>query len=326
MSKLEKLYELAEDVLNSTDELYRLSYNNVEIDSKEYKESVDNVKRKVFEEYEFVSAMNMKEVDSCLNDFKKLIEENYELTETDDLTTFEGITIFLRLLIDKEETTLEPTSKYNADILLRVFDRLKNQSYILCGEGIAIGVKRDKEQRFGYKVSVYDALISSLNLEVIKRMKQKIYNLVPTRDDDYKFTKDLKYNQKCLEFISLLGNFVSEMLFLSAYTDIDKIKLPSIDKLKDKMGIDEFIDMIYEEAKNIVDDLSEMTTLKYTPGAVFDFLKLVTSFEVYMQYLDLVHLNKIAEYCDLSTNKENTPCMSGITGFAKARIKKKEKE
>ena len=55
-------------------------------------------------------------------------------------------------------------------------------------------------------------------------MKKKIYNLVPIRDDDYKFIKDLIYNQRSLEFTSLLGNFVSEMLFLSAYTDLDKIK------------------------------------------------------------------------------------------------------
>jgi hypothetical protein len=149
-----------------------MSYNKVDINSKDYKETVDKIKREVFLEYDFVRAMSMEEVDSCLNEFRKLLEDNYELTEDDDLTTFEGIAIFLRLLIDEEEATLETNSKYNANILLRVFDRLKNQTYVLTGEGIAIGIKRNKDEKQGYKTSVYD-VFSDGRIEFLMPMLQQ---------------------------------------------------------------------------------------------------------------------------------------------------------
>lgn len=322
MTNLELLYEIADKILNKQNELYRLLVDkNIDNQSLEHKNIFNELKILVIKENAFISSLKIEDVDICIGDLKTLLENNFELTEENDITSFDGLEEFIRKLITNID---DVESIYDADVLLRVFDRLKSRSYIKCGEGVRMKINIDTEA-INYDVWIWDAIMSELNLTVLKKIKDAIYSLVPSRKEENKFISDLKFNLECLKLKVLFGNFSSEIKAICANNDLDKIKVKDLNNFMklDNLALDDLNDFLLEEAKKHIDTLADITYLVYSPGSVFDFKEEVTSFEVLVSHMDLETLKSIYDYSTKLTNNENNPCMSGINNFIKAKIKRK---
>lgn len=320
--KIKQLYDIASNTTNIYDQIFFLTSKGILSDnSNEYDNLIENAKLLVLKESSILSNLGIEELDVILNDLRIFIKNNFELTSDDDLESIEGIEVFLKSISSKydyKELSVDP------DVLLRLFDRLKNQTYILCGDAIKMKLKKDNESLLSYEVSVWDSVMSILNIRTIKNIKDKIYSLIPSSDDDIKFIKDLKYELECSKLTYFYATFASEIFAIFTNNDIDKIAMPSIDKLKelDVLDVDLFNEFLLAEARIILNDLSNIDYLEYTPECIFYFLRLVTAFEVLINNMDINTLIKIEEDCNKLTNNKNLACMDGINNFVKKKIKR----
>ena len=324
MTKLMELYKLAEDITNVYDEIIFLTSKKIiSPNSDEYNNLIERAKILVLKESSMVSNYKIEELDEILDDLRKILNKYFNVSLEDDISTVEGTEAFLKKLsnsLDREEY------KYDIDVLLRVFDRLKNQTFILRGDVVRVKLKTNNKELITYDVSLWDSIMSSLNMQTLKNVKDKIYGLVPSNRSDIKFIESLKYNLECSKFTYFYANFMAEIFALYAFNDIDKIKTPDIEKIKSLSIFDNdlYNEFLINEARIIADDLASLEYLENNPECIFYFLRLVTSFEVLITNMNKNSLKEIAEYCINLTNENNLPCMEGINKFVKARIKREK--
>lgn len=321
MKTFETLYRHSADVNIKIDELYHQILNNkIETTSEEQKKLIEEIKTLVIKEGEYTKNLTKQDVENCLNTLKNVIKENFELTASDDLDTLEGIEIYLKILIDEIE---DSDFQYDPNILLRVFDRLKSKKHILEGDVLNLTLTKNNT-KLKYEVTIKDIVTSTLNINVAKTLETKIYSLVPTQKSDEDFIEDLKDIFTYFKLQSIFSNFTSEMKAL--YTNIELSKIPNTDleKIKNLNIIDDetISDFIFDWAKNLVEELSNIVELLYNPDNIFYFLKIVTAIEVIITYLNKESLKTLLEYSQALTNKHNYPAMSGINNFVKRKIKK----
>lgn len=322
MNNFKILYELAEKITDIYDQIFYLTSKGIiDTNSNEYNNLIEEAKILVLQESSLLSSLKIEELDIILNDLRAFIKEKFELTSDDDLDTVEGTEIFLKSLSSKydyNELEVDP------DILLRIFDRLKNQTHILCGDVIKMKLKMNNNNLISYEVSVWDCVMSILNIQTLKNIKKKIDSLIPNNAEDIKFIKDLNYELDYFKLTYLYATFASEIFALYSFNDIDKIVMPNIDKLRelDVLDNDLFNEFLLAEAKIAADDLASIDYLEYNPECISYFLRLVTAFEVLVNNMDKITLNKIGEYCISLTNDKNFPCMEGINKFVHKRIKR----
>ena len=324
MTKLMELYKLAEDITNVYDEIFFLTSKKIiSPNSDEYNNLIERAKILVLKESSMVSNYKIEELNEILDDLRKILNKYFIVSLEDDISTVEGTEAFLKKLsnsLDREEY------KYDIDVLLRVFDRLKNQIFILCGDVVRVKLKSNNIELTTYDISLCDSIMSSLNMQTLKNVKDKIYGLVPSNRSDIKFIESLKYNLECSKFTYFYANFMAEIFALYAFNDIDKIKTPDIEKIKSLSIFDNdlYNEFLINEARIIADDLASLEYLENNPECIFYFLRLVTSFEVLITNMNKNSLKEIAEYCINLTNENNLPCMEGINKFVKARIKREK--
>lgn len=324
MTKLMELYKLAEDITNVYDEIFFLTSKKIiSPNSDEYNNLIERAKILVLKESSMVSNYKIEELNEILDDLRKILNKYFNVSLEDDISTVEGTEAFLKKLsnsLDREEY------KYDIDVLLRVFDRLKNQTFILCGDIVRVKLKSNNIELTTYDISLWDSIMSSLNIQTLRKVKDKIYGLVPSNRSDVKFIESLKYNLECSKFTYFYANFMAEIFALYAFNDIDKIKTPDIEKIKSLSIFDNdlYNEFLINEARIIADDLASLEYLENNPECIFYFLRLVTSFEVLITNMNKNSLKEIAEYCINLTNENNLPCMEGINKFVKARIKREK--
>ena len=327
MTNFELLYQIATEITKKLDELFYLTSRDVlEEDPNEKSTILEELKILVLKENSLVASMSMENVELCLKELRKILNDNFEITNDDDIKSLDGIELYLKKLIDAMDADEE---EYDPNVLLRTFDRLKSRTDIIVGEGVRLKLKQNNTQIMSYDVSVWDATKSILNIETLKRMKKKIFRLIPTTVEDIKFIKELKFNLECFMLTALYSNFASEIQALHVNNDIDKISLPGINKLIELDILDP--DLFYldslAEGEFLADELSEIVidSLENNPDSVFYFLRIVTAFEVLISYMDVKTLKEVRDYCQVVTNDQNYPCMSGINNLVKAKIKRQEK-
>lgn len=324
MTKFMELYDIAEEITNIYDEMFFLtSMKIISTNSNEYDNLIEKAKILVLRENAILSNLKIKELDDIFDDLRKILIDNFNLGIEDDISTVEGIEEFLNKLsnsLDRDEY------KFNIDVLLRIFNRLNNQTFILCGDAISVKLENNDKQATTYDVSLWDSIISILNIQTLKNIKDKIYGLVPSSSSDIKFIESLKYNLECSELVYFYATFMAEIFALYASNRIDNIVMPSIEQLK-KLSIfdDDFYNKILvSEAKMVTDELANLEYLENNLECVFYFLRTVTSFEVLINNMNKNCLKELEEYCAGLTNEKNYPCMEGINKFIKKRIKREK--
>ena len=322
MTKFKELYDIAEEITNIYDELFTLTSRKIiSANSNEYNNLIEQAKILVLTESAILSNLKIEELNEVLDNLRKMLIENLDISIEENISTAEGIEEFLKNLSDNPD---REKYKFNIDVLLRVFDRIKNQTLILCGDAIRVKLKTNTRELTTYDVSIWDSIMSFLNIQTLRCVKDKIYRLVPSSRSDIKFIESLKYSLECSKFTYFYATFMAEIFALYAFNDIDKIKVPNIEILKklDIFDNDLYNAFLLNEAKIITNELATLEYLENNPECIFYFLRLVTSFEVLITNMNKSSLSKVAEYCLNLTNENNLPCMEGINKFVKARIKK----
>lgn len=322
MIKFMELYKIANDIDCIYDEMYTLVSRGIISDkSGEYNNLIEKAKILVLQESSIFDSLKKEEIENILEELRILIRDNFELGMGDEIDTIEEIGLFFKNICGSCGNNINELS---IGSILRVIDRLKNQKFILDKKAIRIRLKKNNEQLIPYQVSIWDAVMTYLNLNVLKNIKDKIYGIVPKSKSDIKFIEYLKHNLDCTKIECFYATFMAEIYALYAFNDIDKIAIPNIEMIK-KLPIfdnDLYNEFLLNDAKVLADELASLDYLERTPECIFYFLKLVTSFEVTITNMNKNDLKKVADYCVGLTNENNLPCMEGINKFVKARIKK----
>ena len=235
MTNLEQLYELGDKITKKLDELFTLTINGIiQPNSIEYDVLIEEIKLLVLKESALVSSLEREDIDICLIDLKTILRENFEVESDTDLSELGGLEICIKNLA----YGFEGESKYDTDVLVRVFDRLKNRIYILDGEVVRLRISLNNGDVVNYDVSIWDAITSELNIEFLKTMQDKIYKLVPVQDGDSKFISDLKSIFESLKMNVLFSNFASEMKALYVKNNFDRMKVTDIERFKKLKSFD----------------------------------------------------------------------------------------
>ena len=321
-----ELYELSYEITKKIDELFTLTINGViNFNSMEYEALIEEIKLLVFKENALVSSLEREDVDIFLTDLKTVLSENYEVTRDTDLNELGGLEKYIESLACE---CTDDNGKYNIQVLVRVFDRLKNRIYILDKEVVRLKFSLGSNEVINYEVSIWEAITGELNIEFLKTMKDKIYKLVPIKAGDAEFIKELKTNFEALRMNVIFSNFASEMKALYAKNNIDRMKVTDIERFKiiKSFDLERYVSILLNNAEYSADKLANTTSLDYNPVDILKFLRNVTLFETIVKYMDLDTLRIINDYCQSISTKENNPCMSGINNLVKKRIRSEERK
>ena len=171
MNKFTICYNISKEII---DNYIKLLYNsNYKENSSSYTNMINNIKKLVLQEYVLIHSMTLKEIEQYLDK-------------------------------DCNET------EYNLDVIPRIKNRLVAQKEILLGKNISPTELNLNSIPINIDFSIYDVILSIINLDIIKRLKNKIYFLNSNNNNDKLFIKSLKQklNTSKIEFLSLIIFFI----------------------------------------------------------------------------------------------------------------------
>ena len=324
MTKFMELHEIAEEITKIYDDMYILTSKKIiSANSSEYSNLIEQAIILMLRESTILSSLKIKELEEVLDDLRKMLIENFGACIEEDISTVEGTKEFLNKLSNSPN---RDEYNFNIDVILRIFERLNNQIFILCGDAIKIKLEFEDIQLATYDVSFEDSIISILNIQVLKKLKDKIYRLIPNSRSDIKFIESLECNLESSKLTYFYASFMAEIFALFASNRIDNIVMPTIEQLKIMSIFDDdlYNRFLVSKAKIAANELANLEYLENNPNCVFYFLRLVTSFEVLINNMNKSCLEELEEYCVSLTNEKNYPCMEGINKFVKKRIKREK--
>lgn len=259
---------------------------------------------------------NMKQ--DKLNEIKTLVNEEYKIIHSMS-------SVDVKLCLEKVN---DNDNNYDSAALTRLRNKLEDYQEVLNGNYITtseLGIKNIPQDK---AYSSYEIILSMFNIEVMKRMKDKIYSLTPTCDKDIKFTNNLKKQLEASRINFLFNESTSELISLYNNVDIDQIPRIDIKNLKNKKIRNNSLNNIITGTsavyvKKILDILSSMPKPDNNPSDMFDYLTLITRLEVLISYLDKNSLKMIYNYCNCIINKENKIKMILVRKLIKDQIEDK---
>lgn len=267
----------------------------------------------VFPIYDIDFSLRSEMVDSILD----MVLEEYKLIHK-----------MIELGIDKDIDKIYSNNNddYN-EVVVRIKNKLADRREILNGVYItAYELGLDKVDN-NMKFSVYDAIVSMININTIKSLYNKIYSLKSYCDSDDKFIELLKTRLNVSKIELLFNTNVSEIIALYYNTSIDDI--PRIDEMKIRKKIEllnnKKFDSLIENTviifiARIVQELAKIRNVKNNDRDVFKYLVSITQIEVLINYLDKNKLQELYDFCIKMTNNENKASMNNIKRLVKNKI------
>ena len=271
----------------------------------------------------------MDKFDICYNISKQIIDNYIDLLYSsiykDNYNMYNDLVLKIRDLVFQEymiissftldeinmylEYDFNNDDSYDLNVIPRIINRLVAYKEIMYGKSIST-------LEFGLEVfsnkidfSIYDSILSMINLDIIKSIKNKIYSLNYDCDGDRRFVNLLKKKLNYSKINFLFNSSMIEMLSLFYNTDIDKI--PKIDELKIKDKISKFNDIEIRNSftstllvafdKNIK-KLVSIDNINNNVDDVFNYLVLITTIEILISYMDKNLLKICYDYCSSIDN------------------------
>ena len=286
MNKLEEIHNISSEILDKYRELILMS-NYIVTSNDKYRELVNEIKELVRKEYDMVHKLSFIEVELSLERIKEL-----GLIYTD--RAWKRV---LNKILDYRE----------------LFKRNTIKSSSL---GMEL-IPSDME------FSTYDIMLSLVDIEVIKKVKNKINNLVISCDSDRRFVRSLKEKLNKSKEKLLFNGSSSEIIALYYNTNIDEIPSIDISKIKREV-IDKNIDAILNTSietyiTKILDSLA-VITIYNNPEDIFTYLTLITQIEVMIDYIDREVLDKIYRYGSQITNISNSNNMDMVKKLIRRKM------
>lgn len=292
MEYLEKIYRISNQILNKYKSLLSMS-NTVVASNDKYKELIDEIKELVRKEYYMVHSLSQIELELSLETIKEL-----------------G-------LIYIDESWVRVLSK-----ILEYREIYKRNTIKSGNLGIEF-IPKDLE------FSIYDVMLSMVDIETIKKVKDKIYNLVVSCDSDRRFVYSLKEKLNNSKEKLLFKGVSSEVIALYYNTDIDQIPSIDISKIKEttkNINIDNILNKSVELYITKILDTLAGNTFYNNPEDVFTYLTLITQIEVMINYMDKSTLDKIYRYGSQITNMNNSNNMDTAKKLIRRKMKNNHHE
>lgn len=328
MDKLDELYDISKRIVMVEDGITELSSNMIAEASSISNELIAELKTLVLKEYDLVAKMSSIEMDDCLGALKNLVIKRFQTIDNNiakKLTNIVDIERYLGGVSIKSETDI---SNLEIDTLLRICCVLKRQIDSLFGELIKVQNLLGPAIPENVQASIGDIILAMLYIEVLKRLKKKIYTLKPLARQDILFIQDIKLNLNIYQYLIFFENFAPEVISLCYDCDLDKIPTLDINKIKELKVCDALAtnDFIMDMAEFIVSKLAKIQNVNIDSNIeIFSFLITITNFEVLISYMDKGMLKKIYGYCLEVSNSKNLACMSGVAKLVKKKLKEDNK-
>ena len=223
----------------------------------------------------------------------------------------------------------ELDEEYSSIVFDRVNSKMMNLSddydnYVICGDELGID-----NIPLRMHLSLFDAMMSMLQLEAHKRLYDRIYNLNITCSQDEKFVLRLKEKLKNYSFDSFYLMSTSEVIALGYDSDINKMpsirrevienKLKSIKKDGSSKDFDESVDTF---TKTALTRLLSVERLENNPDKVFNYLLNYIQLEVAIDsYLTKEQLKDLDGYLDKIKKDSNKNSINMVKKLIKRRNK-----
>lgn len=247
-----------------------------------------------------------------IKELKKSIEEENNILRT---ITLEEIKLYLK----------EPHSENETEI--RLVNKLINHKEILHGRYLTGDILSLRGISGDMKISIYDVVLSKLNVDLIKELKRKIYNLNVCEHSDEVFIGLLKKALKESRLSLLYETSLSEMLILEHNNDIDK--MPNIDLTIVGNAISTLsIDTLGRVSETVIDKyimdvlkkIANTSNMRNNYIDVFTYLVTITQVEMLLDYMDRELLDMFYYYCDININSSNRTSMEYVKRLIRNRI------
>ena len=278
--------------------------------------------------------------DECLDISNKIINKYIELLLSygnDDLDS-RKIDSILELVLKEYDIIYnlnnKDLNKYiklvnlsDNEVLYRIKNKLIDYKEVLNGiyiTGFELGLNKIN----GYmRFSIYDTIISMINIDTIKSLYNKIYSLNSNCLSDDKFIERLKYRLDISKIQLLFNSNVSEILAL--YYNISVNDIPRIDRLSIKNKINQLNNKKYNSLientviifiTKIMQELAKIKYIKNNDREVFKYLVYITQIEILIDYLDKNKLQELYNFCIKIRNNENSSIMNYVKRIVKKKI------
>lgn len=250
-------------------------------------------------------------------DIRKLVLQEYDLLS---LVSLDELDKYLA-------GSLKPQKKYSHKVNERVYNKMLNLNSRVKGEGITGSQLGIPSLPSNMSFSIYDALVSMIDIDVVKRLKEKIYSLQASNTQDINFVCSLKEKLRNSSLDLLYNMSTIEMIALS-YSGSIKL-MPRIDRSKLENSLENInpnfttfeVDLALEEyAKCIIDKMASVGIVKNNPNAVFDYLVLYTKMEILVNSCSIKQpLESMRDYCIKLGNDHNQASLGVVKQLIKMR-------
>lgn len=281
-------YKISEEVFDSyIDFLYSPVYAT---NNTLHNKMVKKIKELVLLEYDIIHSLSLEDVDEIL-----------------------------------ENLPAEDNDEYDPLVISRIKNKLSDYKQILLGNScdlFELNIDIDNDTDF----SIYDAILSMINIEIIKNIKKKIDLLVATNKDEERFINSLKQKLKLSKIQLLFSTNLSELLTLYNNTSIDETPSINIIYLKNIINKlnDESIKYAIENTmilciKKTIDELCDDEYINLDPQGVFRHLIYITQLEILISYMDKNTLRIIYEHL-INIDNDKKPGINNIKKLMKRKI------
>lgn len=274
MSKMDDCYKISDDILSNYVKIFSstTTFNNCE----NMKWALDEIKRMVVKEAEIIHSVSLDEI-------QLYVDGNYD--------------------IDGK----------NPSVLTRIISKLNDYKEILCGRSIVaseLGLSGFIDDSIQF--SIYDAIISMINIDAIKLLKDKIDMLTPDCQKDFMFVAAMHDRINYSRLYFLLSTSLAERLVLSSDVNVEKIPRINVDRIltrcrKNNVCNNKFLyDVLLISAKQVMTMIFEMNAIEDNYNGIFHLLVLITRMEILISYMNKEALLELKKCCELSLNDGNT--------------------
>lgn len=290
MNKFDECYDFSDKLVNAYIDLVTSPIYLEDVVM--YNSMIDNIKEMVLDEYDLLKSLSLDEVRDFLNKISVLEFENKDYA-------------LYRLkckLIDCEQI---------------LFNSYINGSNF--GNGNITS---------NMNFCLYDIIVSSINIDIIKSINNKINSVIANSDRDKHFIELLKNRLEVAKFTFLYSTTTSEMLSLDNNGDIELIPRIDINFVKNKVlnikGVR--FDEIFNESlmffsRELADIFKGIRVVNNNPVEVFNYLAIVTQLETFLSYMDRDMLEALYSYCCSVSNSSNKAIMDNAKRLVLRKIK-----
>ena len=309
-----ELNKVTNDIINLYDKIQSERYRNESIEKLIYK-----IKDLIKIENEIISNIPGEILQKCLEHLDKILasssEENEFYNDNSSLISDEYNDYDEDEIIEKENFEFNNNEVEQMDINLiyddiDVIQRMASKLQIaleIYNEDIIFTDALDYDSSLTNILSAEDVMEGIININVIKRIKEKLENayIYPStlskqlHEDDLLFVKNLKLELICHEIKEIKLSTTMEILALPTNTSISNISNDNLDILLDEIYTNRNESFIYALKLYLIstiDELANKILILNDSFYVFEYLELLTKLEILLTYIDKDTFIIIEEY------------------------------